>query len=295
MTRQRIPDIILLLFGIIVALSLCEIGLRFLSFRVEHYYIWPPHLHSTFKPLPDITPGIHGESRFIVNSKGIRADELTPDCRYKILALGGSSTECTFLDQQETWPWLLQERLARAINARVWVGNAGKSGNTTHHNILQMRYLLQDISGIDAVIVLAGINDLTIALSRDSENTKQDEHEEDEEIEVGKVPGEIPVIMHVAVGIYVDNKGNARDDHHHDDGERVDQEADVRLKLTGKDPLEQDFFHRAVGGRQLKEVDEDQQGDQEGEADRGAGDKTHGPFGNPPPPEKIDGKPERRE
>ena len=134
MTRQRISKLILAFFSVILALFLCETGLRFLSFHSEYYYVWPPHFHSTLKPLSDITPGIKGESRFIVNSKGARGDELPLDSEYKILALGGSSTECTFLDQAEAWPFLLQERLTQAVRARVWVGNAGRSGNTTRRS-----------------------------------------------------------------------------------------------------------------------------------------------------------------
>src|SRR3989338_4357426 len=156
MTRQRIYSLTLAFFSVLLALFLCETGLRFLSFQPEYYYVWPPYFHSTLKPLSDITPGIKGESRFIVNSKGVRGDELALDSRYKILALGGSSTECTFLDQAEAWPFLLQERLTRAASrGRVWVGNAGRSGNTTRQHILQMKYLYirptTETNGADSV------------------------------------------------------------------------------------------------------------------------------------------------
>jgi len=180
MTRQRIYSLILAFFSVTLALFLCETGLRFLSFHPKYYYVWPPYFHSTLKPLSDITPGIKGESRFIVNSKGVRGDELPSDSRYKILALGGSSTECTFLDQAEAWPFLLQKRLTQAAGGRVWVGNAGKSGNTTRQHILQMKYLLPQFPDIEAVIILPGINDLTTMLSRDKRhNLNKDEPEEE--------------------------------------------------------------------------------------------------------------------
>jgi hypothetical protein len=122
----------------------------------------------------------------------------------------------------------------------------------------------------------------------------QDEHEEDEKVEVGKVPGEIPVLVHVAVGVYVDDERDPGDDHHHDDGERVDQETDVRLKLTGKDPLIQDLFNGTTGRRHLEQVQEDQDRDQEGKPDGRAGDEAHRPFAHAPSEKKVQGKPDGR-
>ena len=51
---------------------------------------------------------------------------------YRILTLGGSSTECLVLDQTEAWPQLLQDRLNETNKYQVWVGNAGQSG--THNS-----------------------------------------------------------------------------------------------------------------------------------------------------------------
>lgn len=150
------------------------------SFRANVYYAWPPYFHSILKPLPEIVIGVSGESRFFINSKGIRGDETPADpLVYKILAIGGSSTEATFLDQEEAWPFLLQKRLKDVTGKEAWVGNSGKSGNTARHHILQIKYLLPQFSDIDAIIVLAGINDLTVTLSRDKDNANYDESEEE--------------------------------------------------------------------------------------------------------------------
>ncbi len=165
--------------AILLTIFLGEISLRNLFPCAGTYYIWPSHFHAVFKPLPGIMPGISGESRFIANSKGIRGDEIPAGDAYKILAIGGSATECTFLDQSETWSFLLQKKLINSTNDNIWVGNIGKSGNTTKHNILQMRYLLPQFPDINIIIALVGINDLTIALSRDSGYIKQDESEEE--------------------------------------------------------------------------------------------------------------------
>jgi lysophospholipase L1-like esterase len=86
------------------------------------------------------------------------------------LAVGGSTTECLYLDQAEAWPYLLQQKLnENTRTGRVWVGNAGKSGLTTRENILQFCYLFTKFSDLDAIIVLVGINDLSLRLKQDED------------------------------------------------------------------------------------------------------------------------------
>ncbi len=164
--RETLIRIGLLLISMSVAIVISEIGLRVLYNGYD--YVWPPYLHKTFKPLPRLMPGIEGESRFIVNSKGIRGDEFLPDYSYRILTIGCSTTKCLFLDQSEAWPYLLQKKLnERGRDHRVWIGNVGKSGLDTRDHILQMRYLLSEYPNINAVIMLIGINDLLLRLSQD--------------------------------------------------------------------------------------------------------------------------------
>jgi lysophospholipase L1-like esterase len=142
-------------------LLLGELVLRLLG--SDAYYVWPPHLHQELHPRPEIMPGVSGTSRFLINSVGLRADELSQGRNVRILALGGSTTECLYLDQSEAWPHLLQKRLGW----RVWVGSAGKSGLHTRHHRLQAERLLAELPPMDAVIVLTGVNDLSIRLSQD--------------------------------------------------------------------------------------------------------------------------------
>ncbi|MFC1823874.1 SGNH/GDSL hydrolase family protein [Thermodesulfobacteriota bacterium] len=83
------------------------------------------------------------------------------------MALGGSTTECLYLDQSETWTSLLQETLNGATqNQSVWVGNAGMSGRTTRHHLMAFQYMPFGEFKIDAVILLIGFNDFTQRLAR---------------------------------------------------------------------------------------------------------------------------------
>ena len=126
------------------------------------YYPWPPYLKQIFRPEPETFPGIHGPTTFSANSLGIRGDEFSPTQTYRILAVGGSTTESLYLDDSKTWPHDLQEMLNQSTGQQIWVGNVAKSGLDTRHHIYQMRYLLPQYSNpkIDAVILLVGINDL---------------------------------------------------------------------------------------------------------------------------------------
>ncbi len=146
-----------------LAAGLClvatEVGLRLMT--RDAYYIWPPNLHATFSPRPEALPGVRGESHIYVNDWGIRGPDFSPDDSLRVLAIGGSTTESLYLDESETWPHLLQDRLNTIVpRPSVWVGNAGKSGHASAHHVLQVEKLLDQFPRIDVVLVLVGTNDM---------------------------------------------------------------------------------------------------------------------------------------
>lgn len=170
--------------AVVVVSSVLFIAVGELLLRMAHFvppddrhYVWAPNYEASFQPIPEVLVGIHGESRVKANSQGIRGDELGPDAGLRILAIGGSTTECLYLDQSETWPARLQEDLAQTLPGhRVWVGNAGRSGLNTREHIFQLRHLLVELPDLDAVVFLIGINDLGLKLRQDTEH---DPHELD--------------------------------------------------------------------------------------------------------------------
>jgi lysophospholipase L1-like esterase len=124
-----------------------------------------PHMSRVFRPLPGVMPGIQGDSRFTINSMGIRGLEPPGrDAAFRILCIGGSTTECIYLDDQEAWPHLLMQQLQDAsAGPKVWVGNAGMSGYTTveHLKYIQQSDLMDEI---DCIVLLVGANDFLIWL-----------------------------------------------------------------------------------------------------------------------------------
>lgn len=123
--------------------------------------MWPPYLVQRFHPSPGVMPGVSGDAELRVSSLGLRGDEPPPNAR-RVLTLGGSATECLYLDQREAWPQLLQA----ALGPGAWVGNGGRSGLDSRHHAVQAAILLEEVPGVRVLVVLAGANDLLRRLAR---------------------------------------------------------------------------------------------------------------------------------
>lgn len=162
-----------------LAIFVCEVALRLLmpelvmssSYRraraeieEDFYYVWEPGSRRILHPSPLHVPGVNGPSSFSVNRQGIRGQELE-EFEYRILAVGGSTTECLYLDDAETWTALVETELARTSDGRdVWVGNAGKSGMNLRDHVVLLETLLERHPPVQMIILLAGVNDLTVRL-----------------------------------------------------------------------------------------------------------------------------------
>jgi lysophospholipase L1-like esterase len=160
---KRAARLLLGLAILLVSLVAAELAARSFFPGADAFYMYPPGLRRTFLPAVQILPGLREQARFEVNSLGLRGDEPPQGDAYRILALGGSTTQCAYVDQPSSWPMLVQTLLAASGGAqgrRVWVANAGRSGFTTRRHAVQLRYLLDQEPRFDAVLLLAGVNDL---------------------------------------------------------------------------------------------------------------------------------------
>lgn len=126
----------------------------------DGYYVWPPNYRRTVQLPPDALQGVRGPSTLTINDTGMRGDPIRTGQRYRLLAVGGSTTICTCLDDREAWPHLVQGRVNAVLGEdALWVGNVGRPGHTTAQHVLQVEKLLAQHPEIDAVILLIGIND----------------------------------------------------------------------------------------------------------------------------------------
>lgn len=126
------------------------------------FHLRQPRQQAVFEPDARWVPGVTGKGRLTSNSRGVRGEELPRgSAAYRILCVGGSTTECLYLDDGEAWTGLLQERLARSWGRPVWVGGAGVSGFATLEH-LPFLATWPGLAEVDCVLMLVGINDFAL-------------------------------------------------------------------------------------------------------------------------------------
>ncbi|WP_046745297.1 SGNH/GDSL hydrolase family protein [Kordia zhangzhouensis] len=105
------------------------------------------------------------KTKFTVNNIGFRGEELKmpkPANEYRIFAIGGSSTESLYIDDEDVWTKVLENDLNQVAyqNKTVKVYNAGKSGDNIQDHISMLVHRIIHLQP-DEIIVFCGINDVT--------------------------------------------------------------------------------------------------------------------------------------
>ena len=173
---QRTTQFKLILSGaaVIIGLAVVELSLRAMPIA-RHYRVLVPNRRITTYPTPPHITGISGPSRYTSNEVGMRGRRWPGDRKgvYRILAVGGSTTQDVYLDDAEAWTALLEKELGRTSDGgEVWVGNVGKSGLSARDHAVQVSRLLDQHPQINVVLVLAGANDVLQALSQGDSYTQ---------------------------------------------------------------------------------------------------------------------------
>lgn len=175
MTGTRSPDpagpwkqrAALALLSSVFALVLAEIVLRIVVPPRTTHSVWPPSMSRVFHPRAKLYADLPGETRFTINARGLRGAELGRDEEeLRVLALGGSTTECLYHDDPKAWTNLVSTLLSDDGKKRVWVGGAGRSGMNSGDHVLHAKHLLAELPRMDAVVILLGVNDMSVALGR---------------------------------------------------------------------------------------------------------------------------------
>jgi len=158
---SRGPHLLLFMTTGVVAWLLAEAVVGISLRRPPRFHTRRPNLTVVSRARPEELPGIVGESRYTTNSRAVRGPEF-PAVRgtYRILCVGGSTTECFYLDDSESWPHLLMNRLnAEPRMQCTWVGDVGMPAMATwdHLTFIRQSPLMKEI---DCVVALTGVNDL---------------------------------------------------------------------------------------------------------------------------------------
>jgi hypothetical protein len=94
------------------------------------------------------------------NSLGFRGPEPPRDWGHSltIITIGGSVTECHFLNDDKTWPFLLSRDLADSFRD-CWLNNAGLDGHSTYGHIILLNDYVKKLKP-SMVLFLTGINEI---------------------------------------------------------------------------------------------------------------------------------------
>ncbi len=129
------------------------------------FHLRPAGTTYVFQPDPFTMTNVSGEAVVSINSQGLRATEPPPrDEAYRIMCVGGSTTECLYLDDTETWAALLEQRLEQEADEDVWVAVAAVSelASPHHAKFIETSPLIAET---DCVVTMPGINDFVRLLT----------------------------------------------------------------------------------------------------------------------------------
>lgn len=162
---QRVTSkVLFLVVSSAFSLLVLEAAVRFLSPPAPFHPALAQRPHFRMK-LDVELPGVSPTGNFTTNAWGFRGDEPPRAWSdyYTFVTIGGSTTQCFFLDDKHAWPYLVQERLKKG-HPKVWVGNGGLDGHSTRGHLIFMREVIPKIKP-DAVILLVGCNDFCLSLN----------------------------------------------------------------------------------------------------------------------------------
>ncbi|HET6348787.1 MAG TPA: SGNH/GDSL hydrolase family protein [Candidatus Krumholzibacteria bacterium] len=165
--------------AVILFAALAEIGLRVFSPVVNPYdeierlrpqinqYIrfeYPRNYSAVTEAEPGL-PGLSGKHHFTTDNMGFRGDPLIdpkPANEFRIFMVGGSTTECFYLDDNDDMSRVMQRKLAGVAppGTSVKVYNVGMSGAASDDHVAMISQRLVHLQP-DLVVVFCGINDLT--------------------------------------------------------------------------------------------------------------------------------------
>jgi lysophospholipase L1-like esterase len=179
---QMAKNILTLCITLLVMVILAEAVLWLLAPIDDPYRLWKegqvvdykfiesqfqPDQHYTFYPEPELS-GMGEIARFTTNNLGFRGDNIgqpKPPDEFRVFMVGGSTTECAYLDDTSSVTAVLEYYLAEHFSGshRVKVYGAGKSGDRSYDHLAMIGQRITHLQP-DLVIVFCGLNDLTAAI-----------------------------------------------------------------------------------------------------------------------------------
>jgi hypothetical protein len=153
---------------VLLAVVAAELLARWWLHWRHRYYVWAPFYRHESRLDPSVFPTFPSPARVIVNSEGERGCEPPRNARklFRVLVAGGSAGECFVIDQEATWPLILQRILERPENltklhaSHVHVGNIARSGISAEGMEFVLRMVAPHLPGVDLMIIMVGGTDV---------------------------------------------------------------------------------------------------------------------------------------
>jgi len=128
--------------------------------QFSDYKTLPPNFLKRFVVRGNVMPNFDGINTVSTDEMGYRSVgdiDYYNDDNFRIYAIGGSTTEEIYVDDNETWTSLLQVSLNNSQNENFEVINTGVSGLRARHHLATMLFTANYYP--DAYIFLMGVND----------------------------------------------------------------------------------------------------------------------------------------
>jgi hypothetical protein len=174
--RSLLGKLALLVFGIVIALLLLEVLLQIhnpLQARIKGNRIVLT-TNKTYHIKNDIIKNLDPEITVTRNSLGFRGPNPPSDFGnyLSIVTIGGSTTQCFFLSDDQTWTARFGQDLERSFN-HVWINNAGLDGHSTHGHLVLLEDFIVPLRP-KVALFLVGANDVARSSISDwdAENVK---------------------------------------------------------------------------------------------------------------------------
>jgi len=149
-----------------VAFVLAELLARLWLSKRGKYFVFKPGTTTLMQVDQKTFPDLPIQVRFAINAAGERGGSLPRTWKntYRVLVAGGSAAECYLLDQEVSWPQVLQSHLnprASELGAtRVHVGSISRSLVPCECLATMLRHALPGYERLDLVILMVGASDV---------------------------------------------------------------------------------------------------------------------------------------
>ena len=174
--KKIILNLVLLIGSIVVAIILCELAVQTVAPQqliVPNTGVWRPDSVFGYAHTPNADLRVNTgerETHFISDEYGYRINQHSAGTAeyehadVKILAIGDSFLEALAIENEETFPEVIAQRLADTGLISVHVTNAGVGGRNPNHYYLEAKRSLQLRDYDLAVVALYTANDCVEAI-----------------------------------------------------------------------------------------------------------------------------------